>query len=533
MNRSRFLTRGWSCPTATEMRAIDRDTIEREGIPAELLMETAGREVAEAIVSRFPECRRPLIVCGPGNNGGDGFVIARVLREWTSRCVPTVACFGDSARLSPEARSNLDRLRPLGLSILNRPDEKELAQRAADCDLVVDALFGVGLKRAIEAEYADTIRVLESARRPVVAVDVPSGISSDTGLPLGPWLPADLIVTLGLPKLGLALRASDSEILVVDIGLADASLQRVAPRQHVLTPSAAAALLPERPLDGHKGSFGHVLVVGGSAGKTGAVALASEGALRSGAGLVTAAVPRSLHPILEVKLTEAMTLGLDDLGDGRLAGAAGEQIGNELQNRDALVLGPGLGQAPETARAVCEVLARTSVPAVVDADALNVFESNPEALCGPGPRVLTPHPGEAARLLSRSTADVQGDRVAAARELAALSRAIVVLKGARSLIATPEGEIWVNPTGGPGLAAGGSGDVLAGVIAALLGQGLSSLDAARLGVYLHGSAGDAGPRVGGLASEVATRIPQVWEALLAGDPGEQEPELARRPHRFS
>jgi NAD(P)H-hydrate epimerase len=502
------------------MARVDADAIERVGIPARVLMETAGRAVAAAVRRHFPAARRPLVACGPGNNGGDGFVVARVLREWDRRCQPLVIAPAQRERQSPEARACFELLVDLGVEVLLDLDAKELEAALARCDLLIDALFGVGLSRPVQGASAALIEQLARAGLPCVAVDLPSGVSSETGAPLGPALPAQLIVTLGLPKLGLVVRPPQGRVEVVDIGLPLASVERAAIRQWLHTPAAVARLLPPRPPDAHKGSFGHVLVVGGSEGKTGAVVLAATGALRAGAGLATAAVGASLHPVLELKLTEAMSLALPELGRGALGPGCAPLVRRELETRDALVLGPGLGRQAGAQEAVRAILGDCPAPAVVDADGLTALGGALEELAATarGRLVLTPHPGEAARLLGCSAAQVQADRPAAARALAERSGAVAVLKGARTLIAAPEGSLWINPTGGPGLATGGTGDVLAGVIGGLLAQGLAPLDAARLGVYLHGAAGDLGPRAGGLAGEVAERIPAAWSTLAAGQP---------------
>jgi NAD(P)H-hydrate epimerase len=510
---------GWPCPTGAEMARVDADAIARVGIPARVLMETAGRAVAERVRAHFPALRRPLVACGGGNNGGDGFAIARALREWDSRYEPIVLGPPQGARQSPEARACLDLLADCGIERVD-PEGKDFASALARCDLIVDALFGVGLSRPIEGRLARSIERLSASPRPIVAVDLPSGISSETGEPLGSAMRADLIVTLGLPKLGLVVRPHAAPIEVVDIGLPATSIERAGIAQHVLSRSAAARLLPLRPAAGHKGTFGHVLVVGGSPGKTGAVALAAEGALRGGAGLVTAAWASSLSG--EAKLrTEAMSLALTERAHGELDASCVGEVRAALASRKALVLGPGLGRHAAAREAVLGILERCPVPACVDADGLFALGGEPERLRGTPGLVLTPHPGEAAHLLQSEVAAVQSDRVASARALAARSAAVVVLKGARSVIAAPGGEVWINPTGGPGLGTGGTGDVLAGLIGALLGQGLAPLDAARLGAYLHGLAGDLGPRAGGLAGEVAARIPAAWQdlsgAVDAGD----------------
>jgi NAD(P)H-hydrate epimerase len=507
--------RVFACPTGPEIRAIERDAIERLGISGRTLMESAGRAVAEAIARYYPEKRRPLVACGGGNNGGDGYVIARVLAGQGRGVVPIVLDLARPEGQSPEAKANRELLDSAGVSVRRAADARELQTLLEASDLIIDAIFGIGLTRAIEGPIAELLRALEASGKPCVAVDVPSGLSSETGRPLGMALGADLVVSFGLPKLGLALQPSSARVLVADIGLPAESIERGQVRAHVLSRAAAAALLPARPLDGHKGTFGHVLVVGGSPGKTGAVQLAALGALRGGAGLVSLATPRALLPIYASALAEAMCVVLEDAPSGGLDAAHEAALARELELRDALVLGPGLGQGASSAALARGLLARTRHPAVVDADALNAFAGELESLRSVAPRVLTPHPGEASRLLGCSTLDVQADRPAAARALASLSGAIAILKGARTVIAKPDGELCVNPTGGPSLAAGGSGDVLAGLVGTLLGQGLSAWDAARVGTYLHGLAGEFGPKLGGLASELAARIPSAWQALEA------------------
>jgi NAD(P)H-hydrate epimerase len=510
------------------MRALDRHAIEQLGIPGRLLMENAGRSVATALLARYPRARRPLIVCGAGNNGGDGFVVARVLREWDRRLCPVVATLGDAARRSEEAAANFELLASCDVPRLEIKDTADLGAPIAAADLILDCLFGVGLARAVEGLYAEVLTALARAPAPLVALDVPSSCSSDTGELLGPELDPDCILTLALPKLGLA-QAALGPVEVCDIGLPAEALVAVPVRQHVWTRQAARARLPERPARAHKGSFGHVLVVAGSTGKTGAAALAATGALRAGAGLVTAAVPASLNPILEVKLTEAMTLPMLEGLTGALGEAAAESLARAAAERDALAVGPGLGTDPGSVRAVERLLHGLERPAVVDADGLNAFAGRPERLASAGPRVLTPHPGEMARLLGRSVRELQRDRVAAARELARRASAVVVLKGARSVIAEPGGAVRINATGGPGLASGGTGDVLAGVIAALLAQRVAPFDAAALGVYLHGLAGELGPDAGDAAGDVAARLPEAWRRLAGAEDESVEPGLV---HRF-
>jgi NAD(P)H-hydrate epimerase len=353
-------------------------------------------------------------------------------------------------------------------------------------------------------------------------VDLPSGLDTDTGQPLGEAVQADLTVTLGLPKLGLALepgRSLAGEIVVARIGIADAA-PGVVPRAGLWTRAAAATHLPARPRAGHKGSFGHVLVIAGSQGKAGAAALSALGAARSGAGLVTIACPESTNDVLQAKLTEVMTAPVPELASHAFGSQAEKPVLELAAARDVAALGPGIGRAEETRAFVRHVTRALASPLVLDADGLVAFaDALAELRARSAPTVLTPHPGEAALLLGATPAEVNRDRPAAARRLAAESGAVVVLKGAATLVAEPDGTLLVNPSGGPALASGGTGDVLTGVIAGLLAQGLAARDAAALGVYVHGAAADllAERRfaAGVLAGEVADALPDALRALAA------------------
>ncbi len=505
---------GWPCPTSDQMREIDRDAIEKRGLPGRVLMENAGRAVAEAVRQRYSTTRRPLVLCGSGNNGGDGFVVARVLRETLPGCVPTLACFGSRERHSPETAANYELVATEGVRCLHAPDLEQIEELLQGADLLIDALFGVGLTRGIEGPLAELVSRLNEVDLPTLAVDVPSGVCATTGRVLGVALHADVTVTIGLPKLGLVVVPTPGSLCVADIGFPRESYRAVPVRATLLDESAIARHLPQRAAHAHKGSFGHCLIVGGSLGKTGAPLLAARGAMRAGAGLVTVAVPETLLGTVAAQSLEAMTLALPDVGCGALAARAASEVEGELASRSVLVIGPGLGTSEETRTAVRAILDAAARPVVVDADALNAIGEELEALRSTYPRVLTPHPGEAARLLGCNVPDLQADRVAAAREIARRSGAHVVLKGARTLVAAPDEGIWINPTGGPGLAAGGSGDVLAGVLGALLAQGLDTPVAASVGVFLHGRSGER-RAVGLLAREVADGIPDVWQALLS------------------
>jgi NAD(P)H-hydrate epimerase len=502
------------------MRELDRHAIETIGIPSDTLMENAGRAVADQLLRELPEGASVSIVCGRGNNGGDGLVAARHLHH---RDVDVcVILLGEAGNLSGDAAVNLERACQVGVPLADQ--EWHPPTRG----VVVDAIFGTGLSRDVEGVEADWIRRINACRADargavqVVSVDLPSGLCGDTGAVLGTCIEADVTVALALPKLGLTLepgRSAAGRILVANIGIDDPPPNQL-PRAELWTRAYAGSLLPARPAAGHKGSFGHALIVAGSEGKTGAAALAAEGAARAGVGLVTIACPAGLNDILEIKCTEAMTAPVADTPERAFASSAAESILALAATRDALGIGPGIGCSEETQALVLALTKRLELPLVVDADGLVPFAREPDWLRErEAPTVLTPHPGEAARLLGIEADEINRDRPAAARELAMRFGSIVVLKGAASVIAAPDGRIAINPTGGPALATGGTGDVLLGMVAGLLAQGLDAFEAAALAVFVHGAAADrlaqrAGA-VGHLAGEIAREIPAATAQLRA------------------
>ena len=508
--------------TSLEMRTLDRLAIERFGLPEVVLMENAAQGLARAALEYWPlrEGSTIFILAGPGQNGGDGLALARI---FSGRGHNPKTFINSPPPAAGAAVVNLEVVRRLGLPLAGF--DNEVPPPWAEADLVVDALFGTGLDRPLTGPAARLLAALGEAKKnlgvKILAVDLPSGLSGDTGQWLGPPCPADLTVTLGLPKVGLYLGQGPEaagKIVLGDIGLTPAMLESAPPKGRLSSLEEMRKLLPARPLAGHKGSFGHALLAGGAQGRTGALVLAAEGALRSGAGLVTALHPASLGPVYEAKLTEAMTLELPEGRPGELAAEAGEVILGYAKRYQALLLGPGLGLGPEAAAVVRRVAEAAEAPLVLDADALTALAGRLELLKGrPGIRVLTPHPGEAARLLGLETADIQADRLAAARSLAERSESVVILKGHHSLICEPSGRFYLNPTGGPHLAVGGSGDLLAGLIAGLLAQGMPPWPAATLAAWIHGRAGDMtraelGPR-GLTPTEFAARLPRAWLEL--------------------
>jgi NAD(P)H-hydrate epimerase len=483
--------------TSAQMREADRRTIEEIGLPSVVLMENAGRQVAAAIVSAFEdlEAMRVAVLCGPGNNGGDGFVVARVL---AARGLDVgVYLVGRADEVTGDARTNLDVLRNLGHDIVEVGDAPAWELHGTDvlgADLIVDALYGTGLRGPLEGLAQTVVDDVNSSTRPVVAIDLPSGLSADSPDVPGPAIDATMTVTLGAPKLPLVLPPGElraGSLIVADIGIPEPVIGAVSgPWIDVLTRDAMRELIEPRSPESHKGDYGRILIVAGSPGKTGAAALAALAALRSGAGLVTVAAPASSTPAIAAQGAEFMTLPLAEASDGTVDGSAIDAL---LEfPADVIAIGPGLGRSPTATAVVQALVERTGVPLVLDADALYAFAGEGDRLLGREglDLIVTPHAGEMARLVGRTAEDVQAHRLEVARAFAADHRVHVVLKGYRTIIASPEGRTSINPTGNAGMATAGSGDVLSGVVAAWLGQLLDAEAAARLAVFLHGLAGD-------------------------------------------
>jgi NAD(P)H-hydrate epimerase len=496
--------------TAEQMREADRRTIEEIGIPSLVLMENAGRQVVATMEASFDDLaeRRVAILCGRGNNGGDGFVVARTLRQ---RDVDvSVFLLGRLADVRGDARTNLESLGRLGLPVVEIAGEQEWELHASEVaahDVIVDALFGTGLERPLSGLLETVVEDVNSFPVPVVSVDLPSGLSADSCELIGPCIHAGLTVTLGAPKLPLALPPANGmvgDLAVVDIGIPKDVIDALAgPELRLLTPEDVRALLPTRDRDAHKGSFGHVLVVAGSRGKTGAAHLAAAGALRSGAGLVTAATPGSCQAVVASLGPEYMTEGLTETPEGTIALSALDTV-LSLPGT-VIAAGPGLGAGDGVAAFVRGLVERAKVPLVLDADAINAFAGDLGRLTARDGRtiVVTPHPGEMARLLGIPASEVQAHRIESARTLATAHGLFVVLKGHRTVIATPGGRVHINSTGNPGMATGGTGDVLTGMIAGWLAQLGDPETACLLAVYLHGAAGDLAADDEGEASMTA------------------------------
>jgi hydroxyethylthiazole kinase-like uncharacterized protein yjeF len=482
---------------AAQMRDADRQTIDDIGIPSMVLMENAGRQVVAALEAGYEDLadRHVAVLCGPGNNGGDGFVVARTLHQrGVGVSVFVIAAMTD---IKGDARLNVDILGRLGLTVVETSDEQAWELHFSEiskCDLIIDAVFGTGLKAPLAGLMETVAADVNGSGIPVIAIDLPTGLSADHAEPIGDCIRAAMTVTLAAPKLPLVLPTGEAQagnVVVADIGIPPEVIENLnGPRLELLTRESMRALINPRESDSHKGDFGHVLLIAGSRGKTGAAHLAALGALRSGAGLVTVATPSSCQPILAAMGAEYMTLALEDTMEGRVALGGLESI-LEFEP-DAIAIGPGLGTGPEVTAFVQGLLDQSESPIILDADALNALASDPDRLQSDGSRpvIITPHPGEMARLVNMSADEVQANRLDVARDFAGAHQIYVVLKGYRTLIATPDGKVFINPLGNPGMATGGTGDVLTGVLAAWLAQLLDAEAACKIAAYLHALAGD-------------------------------------------
>lgn len=508
------------------MAACDRRAIEDYRIPGLLLMENAGLQTVECVLETFgaaPESA--LVLCGKGNNGGDGLVIARHLSQ--AGCRVQIVLLAEGADLEGDAAANLEIVRALGLPLLELPEPEDWERRGPDPEsfaLVVDAMLGTGLRDGARGAPARAIEALDGCDRPIVAVDLPSGLSADSGVAPGAAVRADLTVTFAAPKVCHVLTpAADhcGELAVVDISIPTAVLDEARPALRIATAEDWEEVRPLRESTDHKGDHGRLLVVGGSVGMAGAVVLAARAALRCGAGLVHVGCPREVWPIVAGKLVEPL---VHPVGEGAELRASDREAILELAaGMDAVALGPGIGTDEETVRLVRGLAVELECPLVIDADGLNGLAGELDRLSeARGPRVLTPHPGEAARLLESDIEEIQRDRPAALRRLVERSAAVVVLKGSRTLIGAPGRVPVVNPTGNPGLASGGTGDVLTGAVASLVAQGVEPWEAAWAGAWIHGRAGDRAARQTGQAGLVARDVVNALPAALRGDDGDPE-----------
>lgn len=543
--------------TSEEMREIDRATIEDYGIPSVVLMERAGLSVAlkvKELLSQKSEARsqkpeakgqKILVLCGGGNNGGDGLVAARNLHNWGFKV--NVLLFAKKDTLSQDCNKQYQIAKKLGIQIEFRSSVEE---RDVHGVVVIDAIFGTGLSRPVSKEIADIIGFINDRVAPVVSVDIPSGISSDTGEIMGDAIKADCTVTFGLPKRGHLLYPGaeyTGRLFIEDIGFPSKLLASDRIKAALITKDVME-MIPQRQRYSHKGDYGHVLIIAGAKGKTGAALMAAKACLRSGAGLVTIGVPESLMYVFQGRVTEEMTLSLPDDGNGMLSSKAANEILNYASQKiDVIAIGPGIGVSKETEKLITELIIKSTVPMVIDADAINSLargqktEDRRQILKkAKAPIILTPHPGEMARLIQKTEdrsqppnvfiggqrseekklrIEVEKNRLNAALEFSKETGVYLVLKGAPTIVAEPDGNVFINTTGNPGMATAGSGDVLTGIIASMLGQKLSAVGASLFGVYIHGLAGDIAASKKGehslIASDIINFLPDAFLSFLS------------------
>jgi hydroxyethylthiazole kinase-like uncharacterized protein yjeF len=510
--------------TAEEMRGIDRETIEGRGIPGVVLMERAGLAVVSKIKEIFGR-KRVIVVSGGGNNGGDGLVVARNLYNegWDVRVFLTAK----PEDLKGDASLQYKAAVKFGVDI---QPIKELLDNYSSIfsrhSIIVDAILGTGLSKNVTGTLSEVIGLLNKSNVPVISVDIPSGISSDNGHVMGEAVKADYTVTFGLPKRGHLLYPGaeySGKLFIEDIGFPNELIRSEKLNIELLMKDDVSTLIPERRKYSHKGDYGHVLVIAGSKGKTGAALMASKACLRTGAGLVTIGVPESLSDVFQSRVTEEMTLILPDRGDGTLSKKALDKILDFLnKTADVLAIGPGIGVSTETGKLMKALIKNLSIPIVIDADGINsikgergVFSKSKASV------ILTPHPGEMARLLSQkskvSSKEVEKDRINIAMSFAKETGTYLVLKGVPTVVATPDGRSFINSTGNPGMATGGVGDVLTGMISGFLSQTINPLHACILGVYIHGLAGDIAASEKGqyplIATDIVDKIPSAFYSL--------------------
>jgi NAD(P)H-hydrate epimerase len=505
--------------TSNEMQEIDRVTIEKYGIPGPVLMERAGYAVALRIRELYP-LKKVVVLCGSGNNGGDGLVAARNLHNLGFSVNVFILAKKDA--LSSDCNLQYQIAKRIGIPLKFC---KTLSKKDIHGSVVIDAIFGTGISRIVTGELAEIFSLLNNSETPVVSVDIPSGISSDTGEIIGKAVKADFTVTFGLPKRGHYLYPGaeyTGRLFIEDIGFPVGLLTSKKLKVDLIDKEFAAGLIPQRPKYSHKGDYGHVLVVAGSKGKTGAALMTAKACLRAGAGLVTLGVPESLMNVFQRRVTEEMTLPLPDDSMGMLSSKAIDNIlGSVSRGVDVIAVGPGIGISSDTEKIVVELVKKSPLPMVIDADGINCLKGKKNILkAARSPIILTPHPGEMARLLLKSEVreSIERDRINTAISFSKGTGAYIVLKGVPTIVSAPEGNAYVNTTGNPGMATAGSGDVLTGIIVSLMGQGLNPVDASTLGVYLHGLAGDIAAKKKGehslIASDIINSLPAAFSGIL-------------------
>ncbi len=518
--------------TAGQMQEIDRQTIESFGIPGVVLMENAGRGAFDFLLEKFKNIRskKVAVLAGRGNNGGDGFVIARYLMGRGIK----VTCFLLSLKdkVKGDAKINLalaEKLcdRSVDSQIIEIPDADAFNKHKPGIvhhDLFIDAILGTGLNSNVRGFFKDVIELINSSRKPVFSIDIPSGLNSDTGQPLGTAVKADATATFAFAKAGHILYPGNmytGDLKTVDIGIPDFIAKEKNIKLSLIEKEDIAPLFPARAFQAHKGSYGHLLIIAGSIGKTGAAGLCANAAMRSGTGLVTLGIAKSLNKIIEPMVVEPMTHPLPEKERGYLSDNCLDEIETLLKGRQALALGPGMGTRKGAVKLVHKLVEKSSVPIILDADALNCIAKNSEILkAKKAAAILTPHPGEMARLCNTTTSDIEKNRLETASDFAQKFRCVLVLKGAQTIVALQNGKIFINPSGNPGMASGGMGDVLTGMIAGFCAQGFSPENATLAAVFIHGMCGDIlleeMGKFGFLATDMVNMIPRAIHKYLTG-----------------
>jgi len=506
--------------TSQQIREIDRKAIEENNLSGLILMENAGLRIFQSLKNIYPDLRlkKTIIFTGSGNNGGDGFVVARHLYNYGVKV--KVFLLAPFNKIKGEAEENLNIITKMRVELIKTETTKleEIQRAIQNSDLIIDAILGTGLQGKVTGLKAKIIDLINIANKEVVAIDVPSGLDTDTGKIEGPCIKAAHTVTLALPKIGLLIFPGASyagKVTVEDIGIPSYLLKNNKIKTNMVTKEIVKQLIPFRATYSHKGSFGKVLILAGSVGMTGAAYLSSEAAMRSGAGIVVLGTPRSLNSIMEVKLTEVITLPLAETEKQSLGEEAEETISKLMKNYSVLGIGPGISRQAETQRLVRKVIEKSNIPLVVDADAIYALSEDLAILeKTKTPLVITPHPGEMAKLINKDIDFILNNQLDITREIAQKFGIVVVLKGARTIIANKEGETYINVGDNSGMATGGSGDVLAGIICSLIAQGVDNFSAAIIGVYIHSLAGDLARGIKGergmIASDILSQVPQAF-----------------------
>ncbi len=506
--------------TSNEMREIDSKTISEYGISGTVLMERAGLAISKKIQEMFNQ-KKVLVFAGSGNNGGDGMVVARILRSEGSDV--KVILTADPQKIKGDAliqyQSAIKFNIPFYDSAYFLKNTIEFLSRDT---IIVDAILGTGLSKEIKGELAKIIEIINMSKLPVISIDIPSGISSDTGQILGTSIKADYTVTFGLPKRGHFLYPGaeyTGKLFIENIGFPENLLESDSLNTELIEKDTICKLIPERKKYSHKGNYGHVFLIAGSQGKTGAAFMAAKACLRSGAGLVTIGIPERLSDIFQQRVTEEMTLLLPDNGEGRLSEKALDNIMDFAQkNAEVIAIGPGMGVNNATKKIIRALITESKIPLIIDADGLNSI-SDPKAVFKNANTeiILTPHPGEMSRLINLSVAEIERDRINKSITFASENRVRLVLKGVPTIIASPDRKAYINTTGNPGMATAGAGDVLTGMISGFVAQKLSTLDSCILGVYMHGLAGDITANNKGMhsliASDIIDSIPEAFKGI--------------------